>query len=453
MVAAHQLGDVGEVAGTRARDDLPAVAGGLAGDDGQEAVAHDEALARELRAQLLVERGDAVVVEAGGDGAEHRHVLGRVVEPLTVAHHLAAHGTQRVVGATTLELVDRHHIGEVEHVDLLELRGRAVLGRHHEQRDVGELGDRGVALADAGRLHDHEVGTPRRAGRDGVGQARRDLGGGVTRGQRPEVHVRRVDRVHADAVAEERTATAATGGVDRDDRDAELVLLVDAEAAHQLVGERRLARTPGAGDAEHGHTAADGGAAQLVARAVVDRAELQRGDGAGQRERGAGGQLLDRWRPLRHQIGGRLLEHLVDHPLETDGPAIVGREHLGHAARLEQLDLVAHDDPATARVDVHVTEPLLAEALHEVGEVLHVAALVGADGDAVHVFFERGTHHLVDRAVVAEVDHFGAAGLEDAADDVDRGVVTVEEAGGGDEAAGTGGGVGAHWMYDSWSSN
>ncbi len=41
---------------------------------------------------------------------------------------------------------------------------------------------------------------------------------------------------------------------------------------------------------------------------------------------------------------------------------------------------------------------------------------------------------LVDRAVVAEMDDLGAARLQHAADDVDRGVVAVEQAGGGDEA-------------------
>ena len=41
---------------------------------------------------------------------------------------------------------------------------------------------------------------------------------------------------------------------------------------------------------------------------------------------------------------------------------------------------------------------------------------------------------LVDRAVVAEVDHLGARGLQDAAHDVDRRVVAVEQARRRDEA-------------------
>ena len=54
-------------------------------------------------------------------------------------------------------------------------------------------------------------------------------------------------------------------------------------------------------------------------------------------------------------------------------------------------------------------------------------------GHALHVLLDRGGDDLVDRAVVAEVDHLGALALQDPPHDVDRGVVAVEQAGGGDE--------------------
>ena len=43
-------------------------------------------------------------------------------------------------------------------------------------------------------------------------------------------------------------------------------------------------------------------------------------------------------------------------------------------------------------------------------------------------------YHLVDGPVVAEVDNLGSLSLEQPADDVDGGVVPVEQAGCGDEA-------------------
>jgi hypothetical protein len=70
---------------------------------------------------VLVERGDPLVVEGRGGRAEHRHVLPGGTELLAVAHELAPHVAPGVLGAAPLELVDRDGVGEVEHVDLLEL--------------------------------------------------------------------------------------------------------------------------------------------------------------------------------------------------------------------------------------------------------------------------------------------------------------------------------------------
>ena len=64
----------------------------------------------------------------------------------------------------------------------------------------------------------------------------------------------------------------------------------------------------------------------------------------------------------------------------------------------------------------------------QVLEVLHVPALVGRHRDALDVLLERGVDHLLHGAVVAEVDHLAALALEDPPHDVDRGVVTVEQA-------------------------
>ena len=90
-------------------------------------------------------------------------------------------------------------------------------------RDALELATRGGATC---------LGRTGEIGQLSVGAARR---------QRAEEDLRRVavvDAVHADAVAEQRSTAPAAGRVDREDGDAELVLLVEPEAAHELVGER-----------------------------------------------------------------------------------------------------------------------------------------------------------------------------------------------------------------------
>jgi hypothetical protein len=63
--------------------------------------------------------------------------------------------------------------------------------------------------------------------------------------------------------------------------------------------------------------------------------------------------------------------------------------------------------------------PRCAQQVDHVLEVLDVAALVGADGDALHVFLQGGGDDFVDAAVVAQVDHLGAHALQDAPHDVD----------------------------------
>jgi hypothetical protein len=237
VVGADGGGHLGEVAaaiGRYHRGDLRA----HLGVDGREHPVGDlEAPLGQLGAQVLVEAGDAVVVEARRDRAEHRQVGQVHVELLAVAGQLPPDVTQGVLGPAALVLVDHHRLGEVEHVDLLELAGRPELRRHHVDRDVDVVDDAGVALADAGRLHDHEVEAGGSAGGDDVVERLGHLGL-PPGGQRPEHHLGRVDRVHADAVAEQGAAAPPAGGVDGEHRDAELVLLVEAEPAHQLVGER-----------------------------------------------------------------------------------------------------------------------------------------------------------------------------------------------------------------------
>ena len=388
---------------------------------------------------MLEQRGHAIVVERRRGGAEHRHVLGLGAERLAVADELAADVTQRVLGAAALELVDRDDVGEVEHVDLLELRGGAELRRHDVHRFVDIWHDRGVALADAGGLDDHEVVA---GGLEQVDDDRQAVGQLVAAAgrERAEVDAVAVERVHPDAVAEQRAATAATGRVDGDDADAELVLLVEAEPAYELVGQRRLAGAAGAGDAEHRGARRGRRGADRVEERRVEPVELGSGDGAGEGAALAG----------QHGVGGRLaivpeidvarLDHRVDHAGEAEALPVLGGEDRD-AGVAESRDLLGDDHAATTAVDLDVPGAPLAQRLDEVLEVLDVAALVGADRDALHVLVDRRVDDLLDGPVVAEVDDLGALRLQDAAHDVDRGVVAVEQRRRGDETDGVGRGV------------
>ena len=125
--------------------------------------------------------------------------------------------------------------------------------------------------------------------------------------------------------------------------------------------------------------------------------------------------------------------HLGGHPAEAESRAVVGGEDPRHAEGLELGDLLRDDDPAAAAEDPDRGAAAPGELLDEVGEELHVPALVRADGDAVDVLVDRGVGDLGDRAVVAEVHDLAPLLLEQAADQVDRRVVAVEERRRGDE--------------------
>lgn len=393
VVGADGVGDLGQVAHPVRRDHLPDTRGVTHVDLGQRALGQGQTLVGQSAPEVLVQGGDPVVVERGRGGAVHRHVLRPHAERLAVAHQLAAHVAHRVLRAAPFELVDGHDVGEVEHVDLLQLRGGAELRRHHVQRGVDERHDRRVALPDARCLHDHQVEPGRLDHVDHVGQMLRQLTAAAG-GQAAEEHPVAVEGVHPDPVAEQRTASPAAGRVDRDHGDPQLVLLVDPEPAHQFVRQRRLARAAGARDAEHRHRARRARGPYPVQELGGQLAQFRARDGAGDRE------------PVARQDGGRVgrfavpqvevaLPHdRVDHPGQAHPLPVLGGED-GHPARPQPGDLLGHDDTAPAAHHADVLRTLRTQRLDQVLEVLHVPALVGRDGHTVGVLLQRRVHDLL----------------------------------------------------------
>ncbi len=284
LVAAHGVGNFGQVAGAYRGHD-----GGLVGavahrHHRQAALGHRQAQFGQPGFERLVQRSHAVVVEAGGHGAKHRHLVGGGGPGLLVALHLLGHIAQRIRGTLAVKLVDGDKLGKVQHVDLFQLAGRAKLGRHHVHGHINVRHDGRIALADAGGFHDHQVEPRHFAGGNYLGQrggnfaaeiaggqaahenalpvCRADTAGppqGVSSplgGQRRRVSGKRggspyTGCVHADAVAQQGTTALAAAGVDADDGHAQLVVLVQPQAADQFVRQAGLACAAGAGDAQY----------------------------------------------------------------------------------------------------------------------------------------------------------------------------------------------------------
>src|SRR6266545_4909199 len=249
----------------------------------------------------------------------------------------------------------------------------------------------------------------------------------ATRGERAHEDALPFDGVHPDTVAEQRTAGFPPRRIDGEDSDVEPVLLVEAEAAHQLVGERGFSRASGARHPERRYGERVGFLQNLRSELEVGRAVLERRD---QPSKPPAVASLHAARLLGHMQRRVLVaarEHVVDHALQTHLLAVFGRINARDAVGLQLANLLGDDHPAAAAEHLDVFSPALAQQVDHVLEVLEVTALVGGDRDPLDVFLQRGGHDFVDRAIVPEMDHFGAARLQDAAHDVDCGVVAVEE--------------------------
>ena len=387
----------------------------------------------ELALEVVGEGRDAIVVEAGGRRAEDGHVLPALGEVSAVAQHLARDIAMSVQGTATVELVDRDDIGVIQHVDLLELARGAELGSHDVEREVSDLGDRVIALADAGSLDDHEVVAGECAG----AHRRRKVSGHralAPRGDRAHEDPV-VDRgIHADAIAEECATAARARGIDGEDRDAQLPGAVEPDAPDDLVGEAGLAGSAGARDAEDRHPGPAPGGEQGLDRARVEEPIGDRGEESAERDLITGHHGLERRcrRLGALRTGG---EHVVDHADETQTLPILRRVDADIVSQ-EKGDLIGKDDTAPASIDAHVVRARVAQAGAQVGEVLDVTTLVGRHGNAVGILMNRCAHDVGDAPVVPEVDHLRPLRLQDATHDGDGCVVAVEEAGSRDEAQG-----------------
>ena len=426
MVAPHGRRDFRQVARPVGRND-GAIIGGVADVRRRPlALARGEAFLPQGRQQAEIERRHPVVVEAAGDGAVDRHVLRPRAESLAVALDLLGDIAQRVLAALAVEFVDRDEVGIVQHVDLFELAGRAELRRHDIEREVDIGHDAGVALADARRLDDHQVEAGRLAHLNRPGRDRRHLAFGAAGRDGAHVNPAAVDRVHADAVAEQGAAGAPAGRVDGDQRNAQIGLVL-AEPLDDLVGQRALAGAARAGDAEDRRADLRRPFSDPGRHRLRQRPALQAGDQPGD-DAGMGGVQrveIRRRSGSKIDVGGR--QHVGDHARQPQVLPIVRAVDAGHAVIVQFADFLGHDGAAAAAEHLDMARPELVQPVDHVFEELDMAALVGRDGDTVGILLDRRLDDLVDRAVVAEMNDLRALRLHDAPHDVDRRVVPVEQ--------------------------
>src|SRR5208337_5054769 len=137
--------------------------------------------------------------------------------------------------ALAVEFVDRDKIGEIQHIDLLQLACRAELWCHDVERDIHQGHDAGITLADARRLDDYKVEARQPAHPNHFAQRGCYFSSGAAGGEGTHVDMGMVDRIHADTVAEQSAAGPPACGIYRQHRDLEPVVLVEPHAADELV--------------------------------------------------------------------------------------------------------------------------------------------------------------------------------------------------------------------------
>ena len=152
-------------------------------DRWQNAVRQLDAQRQQPGLQCLIQRRHAIVIEARGHGAKHRHLVRRSRPGFLVALHLFRHVAQCVKRAFAVKLVDSDELRKVQHVYFFQLTGGAKLGRHHIQRHVHMGHDGRIALTYARGLDDDQIKACHLAGRNHVGQGLADLRAKVAGGE------------------------------------------------------------------------------------------------------------------------------------------------------------------------------------------------------------------------------------------------------------------------------
>ena len=114
--------------------------------------------------------------------------------------------------------------------------------------------------------------------------------------------------------------------------------------------------------------------------------------------------------------------------------AVFGAVNAAYAIGVQLANFCGNNDTAAAAKDLDVFTAALAQQVDHVFEILDVAALVGADGNALRVLLQSGRDHFIDGAVVTQVNHFGTHTLQNAAHDVDGRIVAIKQTGGSDKS-------------------
>ena len=186
VVGPIALRDFTQITRSGRRDDEHFLAGALFG--GKRGMQWGSGFFRQRVHHAAVEFVGPRIVELGSNGPHHRQILVVGLPQIVVALELLPDIPQRVLRTTFVEFVDGNDVRKVEHVNFLELRGRAKLRGHDVERHIAVIHDFGVTLSNATRFKNHQVKGCRFQDVHGFLHMAGQRKVGLPCGQRPHVH-------------------------------------------------------------------------------------------------------------------------------------------------------------------------------------------------------------------------------------------------------------------------
>ena len=127
-----------------------------------------------------------------------------------------AHIAKRICRPLTIKLVDRYHVGKVQHIDFFKLTGGTKFRRHYVHRDIAKRDNSGIALAYARCFDNYQIKSGQFGRGDDISQLWWHITTGLAGGNRAHKDMGMINRVHPNAISEQRATGLAPGWIDRE---------------------------------------------------------------------------------------------------------------------------------------------------------------------------------------------------------------------------------------------
>ena len=94
---------------------------------------------------------------------------------------------------------------------------------------------------------------------------------------------------------------------------------------------------------------------------------------------------------------------------------------------MQVTNLRGRDGASATTEDSDIFPSCSIEQLSNIGEIFHVAALIGCEGNRMCVLFDSRLHHIECASIMTEMNHFTTCSLNQTPHDIDGRIVTIEQ--------------------------